>query len=364
MKKVISTLAIVLTLLFYSNSNILSAQQKEIVVQIPKEKFGNQLKHTDSIIVTTKTGQMLMSQFSHKGDLLVLIPDRGINKIFIGRGLNKNHTTTCGSHYPERLDDIAWENNLMAYRTYGPALQRSGERAYGYDIWTKSTSEPVVKERYNNHLYKGISYHEDHGNGMDVYAVGPTLGGGTAAPFIDSSIIFPYCWDSYEILDNGPIRFTVKLKYPSFTIGNDTITEIRTITLDHGSYMNRTIVEYKGLKKSIPIVAGIVLHSTDINKYYADPRNRFITVQDPTQSDGNGEIFAGVTAPKKFERTMTHWEHLLAVDSIAPNQKFEYLWGASWSRCGMDMKRWNKTVLRHHKELNKEQRIKIIFTNK
>ena len=43
----------------------------------------------------------------------------------------------CGRQYPERLDDVAWENDRAAYRAYGPALQEKGERAFGYDIWTK-----------------------------------------------------------------------------------------------------------------------------------------------------------------------------------------------------------------------------------
>ena len=55
----------------------------------------------------------------------------------------------CGRQYPERLDDVAWENDRAAYRAYGPALQEKGERAFGYDIWTKyNTTEPVVEARY------------------------------------------------------------------------------------------------------------------------------------------------------------------------------------------------------------------------
>ena len=102
------------------------------------------------------------------------------------------------------MDDIAWENDKAAYRAYGPALEASGERAWGYDVFTKSVSEPVVEMRYARELdpqarakisawrkegrkeqadslAQAISYHVDHGNGMDCYSVGPTLGGGTAA---------------------------------------------------------------------------------------------------------------------------------------------------------------------------------------
>jgi len=30
---------------------------------------------------------------------------------------------------------VAWENDRIAFRTYGPALQATGEKAVGYDIW-------------------------------------------------------------------------------------------------------------------------------------------------------------------------------------------------------------------------------------
>lgn len=58
-------------------------------------------------------------------------------------------------------------------------------------------------------LQNAISYHIDHGYGMDCYAVGPTLGCGTAALMAGDTIIYPYCYRTQEILDNGPLRFTV-----------------------------------------------------------------------------------------------------------------------------------------------------------
>ena len=42
----------------------------------------------------------------------------------------------------------AWENDRIAFRTYGPALQATGEKAFGYDIWVKRTNDLVVENRY------------------------------------------------------------------------------------------------------------------------------------------------------------------------------------------------------------------------
>ena len=106
----------------------------------------------------------------------------------------------------------------------------TGERAFGYDIWTKyNTTEPVVEARYEGELnsdmkakiaelgktdpkaaqelYRSVSYHVDHGNGLDCYKVGPTLGGGTTALMAGDTIVYPYCYATQEILDNGPFAF-------------------------------------------------------------------------------------------------------------------------------------------------------------
>ena len=154
----------------------------------------------------------------------------------------------CGRQYPERLDDIAWENDKSGYRAYGPALQQTGERAYGYDIMVKNVSTPVLEQRYAmeldatarkqiadwrkagekdkaDSLARAISYHVDHGNGMDCYAVGPTLGGGTAALWTDSAIVYPYCYKEYEIVDKNYAR--------TFDISEDIIKEKEAATRGH-----------------------------------------------------------------------------------------------------------------------------------
>lgn len=46
------------------------------------------------------------------------------------------------------------------------------------------------------------------------------------------TIVYPYCYATQEILDNGPLRFTVKLVYnPLVVKGDSTIIETRIITL-------------------------------------------------------------------------------------------------------------------------------------
>ena len=106
----------------------------------------------------------------------------------------------CGRHYPERMDDIAWENDKAA--APGILVRRWKQAANGhggYDVFTKSVSEPVVEMRYARELdpqarakisawrkegrknrpdslAQAISYHVDHGNGMDCYSARAYIG--------------------------------------------------------------------------------------------------------------------------------------------------------------------------------------------
>lgn len=254
-------------------------------------------------------------------------------------------TVVCGAFYPERKDDLAWENDRMAYRAYGPALQAAGEHAYGYDIWTKSIAEPVVARRYHEAFTMDKNFHEDHGDGMDVYTVGPTLGGGTAA-LIDSvgHIVYPWCFSTYEILDNGPLRFSVKLSYPT--------GETRLISLDKGEFLNHTRVSFAETPYK-RIGAGIVIHSQNPNGYEASPEQGYIAYADLTDDSnaGNGVIYIGVVPVAAASMCVDLYDsprgdaigHILAKQAYTAGEWYEYYWGSGWSKGFMpDWQAWKE----------------------
>lgn len=269
----------------------------------------------------------------------------------------KVDTLVYGRQFPERKDDMAWENDRSAYRAYGPALQESGERAFGYDIWTKSVATPILEQRFADDIERGISFHVDHGNGMDVYGVGPTLGGGTAA-LLDSlgSIVFPYCYAGYEILDRGPLRFTVRLDYrPMAVDGDSAVVEHRLISLDRGSWLNRTTVSYDGLSTPRQLAPGIVVHDSNPDGYELMEAEHAMAYADLTEdpANGNGTIYVGVVAPMSGamryqalpEPTGAAIGHILAPSTYTPGESYTYWWGSGWSKGGVtDMEAW-KNIL-------------------
>lgn len=292
----------------------------------------------------------------------------------------------CGRHYPERVDDVAWENDLVAFRAYGPALQATGERAFGYDVWTKyNTTEPVVEARYAmelnpetlakidslkkadpaaaKELRAATSYHVDHGNGLDCYKVGPTLGGGTAALLVDDQIVYPYCYKTYEILDNGPLRFTLQMQYNPLTVKGDTnVVETRVISLDAGSYMNKAVISYSGLTEPVQVAVGLVLHEPDGTAVIAaDAANGYITYVDPTDNPtaGNGKIFVGAAVQGTVKEAKAVYfskeekekerggadGHLLAISDYEPGADHIYYFGSAWEKAAIkDAASWDEYV--------------------
>lgn len=365
-------------------TNPLAMERSNEMVEVSMETVTDRLGLADTaqIVVLNADGQQVPYQITYDGKVIfpAAIAAGGTATYTIQTGTPEAFDVkACGRCYPERMDDMAWENDLVAFRAYGPALQAKGERGFGYDLFTKyNTTEPMLEAMYAKELDKETlakiaelkktdpkaaaelsrerSYHIDHGYGMDCYAVGPTLGAGVAALMVNDTIIYPWCYKNQEILDNGPLRFTVKLEFTPLTVkGDSTVVETRLITLDAGSHLNKTVVSYSNLKETLPIVAGIVLHEPD-GAVVADAANGYITYVDPTTGPDNGKIFMGAAVPAvvKDAKTVLFSEkekkernnadgHVLAVSDYELGSEYVYYWGFAWDKA--DIKTadaWNR----------------------
>lgn len=304
-------------------------------------------------IVRDSAGNELTSQFTYDNRLIFRadVPAHGSARYQV-EGCDTMpiyNNVSCGRVYPERDDDVAWENDLVGFRVYGPALRARGERGYGYDVFFKhGPCAPVLETLYSGELSKTahVSYHEDHGYGMDCYAVGPTLGAGVTAVMDESGrMIYPWTYETATVLDNGPLRFTVQLDFPPVAIGSDSaVVERRLITLDAGDHLNSTIVYYDGLTKPVDVAAGIVLRDEE-GRIAPDSAGRYIAYVDPTQGDDNGKGFMGVVfmnAPDSIYVTdKEEVPHIIGVTRYNPGDKFAYKWGFAWNRADItDIDRW------------------------
>lgn len=259
-------------------------------------------------------------------------------------------------------DDFAWENEHSGYRLYGPLFKRQYGNVHGYDIWCKRGTEPVVDEFYNlDHGPEHITYHKDHGKGFDGYTVGPTLGAGACALMLDSTICYPTAYDQYEVLDNGPLRLTVRFTIDSIPFGVDEagqtkyITEKRTLSLDRMAHFNKVTTEYEGVDSLTPIVAGIVVHADNPSGYRLIDDFDAISVVDLSDdiSAGNGEIYIGLALPSSEKLAFMPFDKIkanavgqaLALSEYIPGSPFTYYWGAGWSKGSVpDSATWDDIV--------------------
>lgn len=362
-----------------------NVQRQELVEMPVKDIYGKLgIKKGEPFIVKNALGQQVAYQVTYDGKLLIdaSVRPKGSAEFTVEPGEPKlMKTFVCGKQYPERVDDIAWENDRTAYRVYGPALQRTGEKAFGIDVWVKNTPDLEVDKRYvtelSNHskieelkkagktaealdLEQETTYHYDHGYGLDCYKVGPTLGCGTPALMDGNEIIMPYCYKTYKILDNGPLRFTVQLDYNPFTIGEDkNVVEHRIISCDKGSNFNKMTVWYEGLTKPRDMVAGVVIHAEDTKSILTG--ENYVLYADPTDNPAkqNFQIYVGVLFPNGVKATKVmmydtpsngNSGHGVGIITYQPNEKYTYYFGSAWSK--NDVRTLNEWKLRAEETLN------------
>lgn len=373
-------------------SNPLALERAGEVVELSAEDVSSiRAMYGEEFLITDTEGKEIAYQLTYDGKLIfpAAVAANGETVYTIKAGTPQTYeTVACGKHYPERVDDIAWENDRVAFRAYGPALQATGERAFGYDVWTKRVSHPVVEARYAKELNpetlqkiaelrktdrkaaqelaNSVSYHVDHGDGLDYYSVGPTLGGGTAALMVDGELVYPYAYKSYEILDNGPLRFTVALTYNPLTVReNENVIESRLLSLDAGSQLNKVVVDYKNLTETTPVATGLVMHEPS-DVYKADAAKGFIAYADP-KDPLNGQIYVGAVVPQtqpltdagpvyfsdeeKKDRKANG--HVLAISDYKPGEPYTYYFGGGWSKWGFETPEdWFRYIEQYAEKVN------------
>lgn len=305
----------------------------------------------ENVIVYDNEGEQVPSQVLYRGEtepqaLIFQVDIDGLEteRFTIGTGVRETYPAKAfGRQVPERYDDYAWENNKVAYRLYGPALETSPEKLItpGIDVWVKCTDKLVIDEWYA----KG-DYHHNYGDGMDCYKVGKTLGGGSSVPFIDGKLfLLPHNYQTCRTLDNGPIRTSVELTYAPFAI-NDTLTVALTkiITLDADQRFNRMECIYTGNFEKLPVAAGFVRH--DVKQTLTG--ENWVAICEPASDSKDpvrdGDIYGAVVLSDAAILPDTEG-HALAVKNVHPNETLTYYAGTGWSQGGVDnMNEWIEKI--------------------
>ena len=278
---------------------------------------------------------------------------------------------------PERADDFAWENDKVAFRVYGPALERTGEIASGIDVWSKRVPDFVTTTWYQRdedsaRLHKPeLSYHRDNGQGMDSYEVGLSRGDGGTAIWADGKLFASKNVTTSTILANGPIRTDFVFHYAPWDAAGASVNEVKRVTLDAGSRMNRlrSTFTFTGAP-TVTAAAGLAIHDkADVSAQHPES---WVAVWDTPQSPSAGRIATGLVLPpgahaeyKQLEPQGKVDGNALELYTIKSNTTLNYYAGNGWSLGDMPTpESWNAYLEDFHNRLTHPVTIKWLATKK
>jgi hypothetical protein len=320
------------------NAEIVAVDWKTVVEQFPS-------CHDLSLIVLDESGQQIPCQIVTQGTstpqqlifpATVKAGDKAVYTIREGKP-ESFAAQTFGRQIPERKDDFAWENDRVVFRMYGPALANENP-SNGVDLWLKKTTALIVDKFYRDDLENQKSYHVDHGEGLDCYKVGHTLGAGGIAPYVHDTLWVGNHYDSYRVLDNGPLRTSFELVYNHIPVGQKTLKQTIRITLDAHTQMNKAVVTCEGAIDPLQLAGGIYLHDVpgDIK---ADREAGYIAYAENAVSDAGlaaGRSYIGIVFPAGLQDIKQTNEHILGVAAAKAGQPFTYYFGGGWSQWGFE----------------------------
>ena len=346
-------------------SNPTDMERTNETVEIPWIEVQN-VATPDKIIVTDSKGKQIPSQVIYEGGTVPVslifqanVKGKGITVYIIASGNRENYKhQVFGRYVPERKDDYAWENNVIAFRMYGPALETE-TITHGIDIWVKRTPELIINKWYKNDLSGEASYHRDWGEGCDCYKVGNTLGCGASAPYVNDKLQFSnHNYATQQTLDNGPIRTTVRVTYNEYSADGIKVKFEKTISLDANTHFNKIIDIYTGDFKTLPIGAGIVKHDGFETCCGKDYVALFEPASD-SQSGTDGNIACAVIMPD-MKKPIELKDHIFGLISVKNGEPLLYFSGAGWDKNGVtDLQEWIKITKRQAEAIQNPLKIKL-----
>jgi hypothetical protein len=246
----------------------------------------------------------------------------------------KEEFRAYGRFVRERRDDFAWENDLVAHRMYGAALETWAQEpltSSAIDVWVKKTPRLII-----NDWYLVDDYHRDTGEGADFYSAGTTRGCGGSGVWLNDRLYVSKNFRGTRVIANGPIRVMFDLTYEPWDVGASKVTETKRITLDAGHYLNRLESTYQGLPAAAAI--GIGIRANPGAQVASDDTGGVLRVWEPIQNKpaANGWMGCAVVvdpAGWKGVRPQPVDGNHLAVASAA-NGHVVYFAGSAWDRAG------------------------------
>ena len=334
------------------------------ISNVSSEKVANLVVFDEDNKVVTS--QIVDTDLDGKNDIILFQPSikAKANRTYtlsISKEKKDSVINYCYSRFvPERTDDYTWENNRVAFRTFGPVAQKmvedkvkGGTLSSGIDGWLKRVEYPIINLWYKRNDEKLGAYHKDHGEGLDNFHVGVSRGIGGTAVKVDTSYYFSKNYTSYKTITIGPIRTSFILTYATWDANGKQIDETKHISLDYGQNLSRFEIDVKGTET---ISSGLTLHNKkgttnqDENNYWVSHWEKLDDSEIGTGIVTTKPYFSGTekyVTPRKDESN--HFLHLNVV-----NNKVVFYSGFGWvkSQQFKNNSEWENYLTEFSKKIN------------
>ena len=270
---------------------------------------------------------------------------------------NAPETKVMARYVPERADDFVFENNLVAGRFYGEALE-GNPTSPGIDVWVKLPGKLVANDWYKGAMEDPDYYHHNHG-GKDCYKVAVSLGGGASAPLFDGRLYLPQTnYRSFDMVEESPEKVVFVLHYPAWTIGEDISVALdKKVTVVPDSYFCdvEDIYTFTGAE-TLEIAAGVNRHpaqNPEPEEYLSIDRYAvWEPASDQSIEPEDGMLgVAVVLQDGEYAYITDDGVHGLCVRTVASGEPFRYKFGSCWSKGEIkDKESWFNLVMKQAHE--------------
>lgn len=260
----------------------------------------------------------------------------------MGSAITQKLPKTYVRFVPERSEDIAWENDRIAFRVYARTVK--DKVGNGVDVWAKSVAHSVIDNWYALNA-KGMDYHVDRGEGYDFYHMGFYRGCGGTGVYTEGQLFVSGPYANYRIYRNDEDGIEFELSYYPFQANGVTVYEKKRIRMINGTNFYQVTSTFETEDgKDITVAVGL----TNMGKAIVNTKKDtggLALMEEISAKDG--QLATAVFAdPSRIVDYRTVEKDEVVLLHAKSGEPFTYYVGAGWSGDPRfsPFKKWNEML--------------------